>query len=568
MTRGATRSAARQLASTAVTPETSGPPAPLRPQRIAPWPLAGVPTIVAGLPDPPDVEEPDTNIAVTGVTHDSRAVQAGDLYAALPGSHTHGARFSAVAAEAGAVAVLTDEAGRSAAERSGLPVVVTSAPRRVLGPLASAIYGRPSDRLRLIGVTGTNGKTTVAYLVEAGLRGAGLRTGLLGTVETRVGDERMPSVRTTPEAPDLQALLAVMAERGAEAVAMEVSSHALALGRVGGCRFRTAGFTNLSQDHLDFHGSLEDYFAAKASLFVHGPGIPEADVVAEIAVVNADDSYGRRLLELRRDAVPVGERSASDGWRVSDVTAGPAGSMFVLRAPERLGGTAVPAAVPLPGGFNVANAAIAIALLAESGVPLADAVAGVARLEGVPGRMERVDAGQPFLAIVDYAHTPRAVEGLLTTIRQITPGRVITVLGCGGDRDAGKRPLMGEAVARLSDVAVLTNDNPRSEDPAVILAAMEAGARGVTGGARLLVIPDRSTAIATAVNEAGAGDAVVVAGKGHETGQEQDGRITPFDDRQALRSALSRLGGARGASPASGSGSGSDSDAAQAVRPA
>jgi UDP-N-acetylmuramoyl-L-alanyl-D-glutamate--2,6-diaminopimelate ligase len=455
-----------------------------------------------------------------------------------------------VAAEAGAVAVLTDEAGRSEAERSGLPVVVTSAPRRILGPVASAIYGRPSDRLRLIGVTGTNGKTTVAYLVEAGLRAAGLHTGLLGTVETRVGQERIPSVRTTPEATDLQALLAVMAECGAEAVAMEVSSHALALGRVGGCRFRTAGFTNLSQDHLDFHGSLEDYFAAKASLFLHGHGIPQADVAAENAVINADDPYGRRLLDQRRDAVAVGEQAGIDGWQISDVAAGAAGSAFMLRAPDRLGGARMPAAVRLPGNFNVANAAIAIALLVESGVPVADAVAGVAGLQGVPGRMERVDAGQAFLALVDYAHTPRAVEGLLATVRQITSGRVITVLGCGGDRDAGKRPLMGEAVARLSDVAVLTNDNPRSEDPAVILAAMEAGARGVSGGARLLVIADRAAAITAAVSEAGAGDAVVVAGKGHETGQEQDGRITPFDDRQALRSALDELGAARAVRPA------------------
>jgi UDP-N-acetylmuramoyl-L-alanyl-D-glutamate--2,6-diaminopimelate ligase len=500
-----------------------------------------VQAVAAGLPDPPDLTLPVASVAdvaVTGVTHDSRAVRPGDLYAALPGSHTHGARFTAVAAAAGAVAVLTDEPGRAEAERSGLPVVVTTAPRRVLGPLASAIYGRPSDRLRLIGVTGTNGKTTVAYLVEAGLRSAGVRTGLLGTVETRVGQERIPSVRTTPEAPDLQALLAVMAERGAEAVAMEISSHALALGRVGGCRFRVAGFTNLSQDHLDFHGSLENYFAAKASLFVHGPGIPQADVAAEIAVINADDEYGLRLLDLRTDAVAVGERTADEGWQISDVSAGPAGSTFTLRAPERVGGDRVDAAVRLPGSFNVANAAIAIALLAESGVPLSDAVAGVAGLEGVPGRMERVDEGQPFLAVVDYAHTPRAVEGLLTTIRQITSGRVITVLGCGGDRDAGKRPLMGQAVARLADVAVLTNDNPRSEDPAVILAAMEAGARSVTGGARLMVIPDRAAAIAAAVREARAGDVVVVAGKGHETGQEQNGRSTPFDDRQALRAAL------------------------------
>jgi UDP-N-acetylmuramoyl-L-alanyl-D-glutamate--2,6-diaminopimelate ligase len=284
-------------------------------------------------------------------------------------------------------------------------------------------------------------------------------------------------------------------------------------------------------------------------------------VSAEIALVNADDAYGRRLLELRRDAVAVGERAGSDGWQIRDVATGPAGSSFTLRPPERLAGDPLRASVRLPGNFNVANAAIAIALLAESGVPLADAVSGVARLDGVPGRMERVDAGQPFLALVDYAHTPRAVEGLLTTVRQITSGRMIVVLGCGGDRDAGKRPLMGAAVARLADVAVLTNDNPRSEDPAVILAEMEAGARSVTDGARLLVIPDRAAAIAAAVGEARAGDAVIVAGKGHETGQERDGRITPFDDRQALRSALGSSGG-----PGGSSGTGNPAD--RVVRPA
>ena len=479
-------------------------------------------------------------VRLTGVTLDSRAVRPGDLYAALPGSHTHGAQFCAQAVAAGAVAVLTDQDGRDRAVAAGLPpaaVLVVPDPRAVLGDVAAWVYGNPSDRLLLVGITGTNGKTTTSYLVDAGLRAAGHRTGLLGTVQTRVGDEVSDSARTTPEAPDVQALLALMVERGCTAAVLEVSSHALALGRVDGVVFDVAVFTNLSQDHLDFHRTIEDYFAAKATLFT-----PRR---ARMALVDVDDAYGRRLRDL--SSVPTQTCSSTGGdadWRAVDVRTEPTGSRFVLRGPadER-----VEVALTLPGAFNVANATCALAALAMAGVPLPSAVAGVAALAGVPGRMEPVTAGQSYLALVDYAHTPEAVTTLLATARTLAGahGRVLVVLGCGGDRDPYKRPLMGAAAVRGADLAVLTSDNPRSEDPAAILAAMVAGAADAVGppdpsDPRYVVEPDRARAIALAVDAARPGDVVLVAGKGHETGQEVGETVLPFDDRVVLREAIER----------------------------
>jgi UDP-N-acetylmuramoyl-L-alanyl-D-glutamate--2,6-diaminopimelate ligase len=453
-------------------------------------------------------------VRVTGCTHDSRAVRPGDLYAALPGAHVHGASFAADAVASGAVAVLTDAAG--AAQVHGVPALVAERPREVLGEVAAWVHGHPSEHLTVLGVTGTNGKTTVAFLLEAGLRAAGRSTALLGTVVTRIGVDEVPSRRTTPEATDLHAMFAVMRERGVDAVAMEVSSHALALGRVDGVRFDTALFTNLSQDHLDFHADMDDYLRAKASLFTPGR--------TRRGLVNADDPAGRQLLA--HPLVPLSSFGEKGEWRAEALALRDDGSTFRLVGP----GVDAPAGVRLPGAFNASNALAALACLVTAGVPVADAVRGVAELPGVPGRMERVDAGQPFLALVDYAHTPEAVATLLRTVRALTPGRVVVVLGCGGDRDRSKRPLMGRAAVEGADVAVLTSDNPRSEDPAAILAEMaQPGA---------LVEPDRRAAIALAVAQAGPGDAVVVAGKGHESGQEVAGVVTPFDDRVELRAAL------------------------------
>ncbi|MCA1710105.1 MAG: UDP-N-acetylmuramoyl-L-alanyl-D-glutamate--2,6-diaminopimelate ligase [Actinobacteria bacterium] len=456
------------------------------------------------------------DVLVSGCTHDSRTVEPGDLYAALPGARAHGADFADAVRAAGAAAVLTDAAG---ADRfAGLPVLVAEDPRGVLGEVARWVHGSPADDLLLLGVTGTNGKTTTAFLLEAGLRAAGHSTALLGTVLTRIGDEVLPSVRTTPEATDLQAMFAVMRERGVTAVAMEVSSHALALGRVDGVVFDVAAFTNLSQDHLDFHGSMAEYEAAKAQLFT-----PRR---ARRGVVNCDDPAGRRIVQGAQ--IPLSTYGEDADWTARKVDLRPDGSSFRLVGLDAELG----AQVRLPGAFNVANAVCALATLAAAGVDLQAAACGIADLPGVPGRMERVDAGQPFLAVVDYAHTPEAVTTLLSTVRALTSGRVIAVLGCGGDRDRAKRPLMGRAVAEGADVAVLTSDNPRSEDPRAILAEMAAGAPDAT------VEPDRRAAIALAVRIAGPGDAVVVAGKGHESGQEADGVVTPFDDRLVLREAV------------------------------
>jgi len=470
---------------------------------------------------------------VSGVTLDSRTVAPGDLYVALPGTKVHGAAFCADAVAAGAVAVLTDPDGRARATATGVPVFVLADPRGKLGEVSCWVYGDPSSRLRLIGVTGTSGKTTSTYLLESGLRAAGHQTGLIGGVETRIGRDRLPSTLTTPEAPDLQALFAVMAERGVTAAAMEVSSHSLALGRVAGTSFDVAVFTNLSQDHLDFHVDLEDYFRAKASLFM--PPV--------LGVINLDDKYGRRLASSA--LVPVTTFSATGkdeaDWRAVDVRSGADGSTFRVIGP---GGVEADVSVGLAGVFNVANALGAVVALVESGVRLEDAVAGLAACPGVPGRLERVPApGLDITAFVDYSHKPGAVEAVLRSLRPVTQGSLIIVLGCGGDRDKAKRPMMGAAAAALADVAILTSDNPRSEDPLAILAAMLDGVLSVPQDdrARIIVEPDRAAAIALAVGLAAPGDVIVVAGKGHETGQYVAGAVLPFDDRRVTAAALERV---------------------------
>jgi UDP-N-acetylmuramoyl-L-alanyl-D-glutamate--2,6-diaminopimelate ligase len=472
---------------------------------------------------------------VTGITHDSSAVRPGDLYAALPGSRHHGSEFCRAAAQAGAVAVLTDPAGRDRAILSGLPVFVVSDPRARLGEVASWIYGNPSGRLLLIGVTGTSGKTSTTYLVESGLREAGHLTGLIGGVETRVGAKVEQGGLTTPEATDLQAFLAVMAEQRVTAAAMEVSSHALALGRVAGTSYEVAIFTNLSQDHLDFHEDMDSYFAAKKELFT-----PR---YARSGVVNIDDPRGRTLATSA--PIPVTTFSASGrheaDWRAVDVRCGADGSTFGIIGP---GGVQADASITLPGPFNVANALAAIVALVEVGIGLGTAVAGVAACPGVPGRLERVEAGHDLTVLVDYSHKPGAVEAVLTALRPVTQNSLRIVLGCGGDRDAAKRPMMGAAAAGLADVAILTSDNPRSEDPLEILAEMLAGALSVPerDRARVIIEPDRAAAIGLAISGAAKGDVVLIAGKGHERGQYVQDRVIPFDDREVAARAIAERG--------------------------
>lgn len=455
---------------------------------------------------------------VTGVTLDSRAVAPGDLYAALPGANTHGARFAAGAVELGAAAILTDAQGEQTAGDLGVPVLVVADPRGVLGDVSVLVYGHPARRLRTYGVTGTNGKTTVTYMLAAALEELGVPSGTIGTTGTFVAGRRIPTARTTPEAPDVQALMALMADEGAQALAMEVSSHALILGRVDGIRFDVAAFTNLSPDHLDFHGSMTEYFDAKASLFTERR--------AALAVINTDDEWGRALAAQTRIPHSTYAVSGPADWQVTDVEADARGSSFTVVHADRQ----IPGFIAAPGTFNVANALAAIAMLVAAGHEPQAAVAALRAFHGVPGRMEVVPgtAGDPAV-IVDYAHTPDAVERALLAVRPLTQGRIWCVLGCGGDRDPSKRPAMGRIAATLSDRLIVTDDNPRSEVPAQIRAVVLSGAREATSDVE--EIGDRAEAITRAVHGAAPGDTVMILGKGHETGQEVAGVVHPFDDR-------------------------------------
>lgn len=486
---------------------------------VAQWlrQLAGssTPVLVRGPGDTP----------VTGLTLSTTRVRPGDLFAALPGMSSHGARFVEDALASGAVAVLTDPEG-AVLVPDEVPTVVVEGPRRHLGAVAATLYDHPATSMRMLAVTGTQGKTTVTQLAEGGLSRSGVSAAVIGTVGTRVAGHDVATSLTTPEAPDLQALFARMREESVVACAMEVSSHALALGRVDGIVFDVATFLNLGRDHLDFHADVEEYYAVKASLFTPAR--------ARRALVNLDDEHGRRLAA--ETTLPVSTFSvavAEADWRAVDVACGPEGSTFRILGPD---GFDVATSVPLPGDFNVANALAAVASAALAGLDAAGVADGIAGGPGVPGRLERIDAGQEFTVVVDYAHKPDAVEATLRTLRPLTSGRLLVVLGAGGDRDRGKRPVMGEIAARLADVVVVTDDNPRSEDPAAIRAELLAGARD--GDAELVEIGDRRAAIAAVLDRAGPGDVVLVAGKGHETGQEAAGVVTPFDDREVVREEL------------------------------
>lgn len=470
---------------------------------------------------------------MTGISLDSRLIQSGDLYVALPGVSRHGAEFVTEAVEAGAVAVLTDGSGaerltdRSA--RVDIPVVVRSEPRRNLGELAATVYGHPARRLTMFGITGTNGKTTTSHLLAAALRGAGLRTGVVGTLGFDVDGESLTGPRTTittPEAPDLQAVLAVMVERGAAAVVMEVSSHALALGRVDAIVFDVVAFTNFGRDHLDFHGDVESYFEAKALLF--------DPARARRAVLSVDDARGRSLLERIGTSLDVVTVSLVDGQADYRLTAIESDADVMLRITARTPDRALTFGLGLPGDFNVRNALTALAMADLTGVDLASAAAGLGAAT-VPGRMQPVVLNPPGPAVVvDFAHTPQAVTSVL---RALTGRRRIVVLGSGGDRDPEKRAPMGAAAVSEAEVVVVTDDNPRSEDPTRIRGAVLRGARAEQSRQRergrivdVLDGGDRRQAIATGLRSAGPADVVAILGKGHESGQEIAGQILPFDD--------------------------------------
>jgi UDP-N-acetylmuramoyl-L-alanyl-D-glutamate--2,6-diaminopimelate ligase len=468
-------------------------------------------------------------VQVTGVTLRGQNAQPGDLFAALPGATAHGARYAADAVAGGAVAVLTDPRGVDAMGPDvGVPVLLHPDPRSVLGELAATVYGHPSDRLRVIGVTGTSGKTTTTYLVEAGLRSADRVAGLIGTVGVRIDGRDQPSALTTPEAPDLQALLAVMVEQGVDTVVMEVSSHALTLGRVDGVHFAVGGFTNLSRDHLDFHPTMQDYFDAKARLFD-----PRSPSHATLSIICVDDDAGRRMARLADQPVSVSALGRDADWRVKNIATVEVGAQEFFAVDPA--GVHHGLRIGLPGRYNVANCLLAIALLDAVGVSPEQAAPGL-RTATVPGRLEPIDCGQGFLALVDYAHKPGALRAVLETLRAQSDGRLAVVFGAGGNRDPGKREPMGRVAAELADLVVVTDDNPRDEEPAAIRAAIVAGAK--EGAAQVVEIGDRREAIDHAVAWARPGDVVLIAGKGHEAGQTSRGHTNPFDDRVELAAAL------------------------------
>ena len=490
---------------------------PLGNNRTPPIPLAAVAAAV----DDAQVRG-GADLEVADASFDTREVVPGSLFFCVRGATVDGHDLAAEALAAGAAALVVERWLDLPAPQVRVPSV-----RAAMGPMSAALFGRPADAVAIVGITGTNGKTTTTYLLESILRAGGEVPAVIGTTGARIAGEPVAIARTTPEAPDLHRLLAAMRDRGVTAVAMEVSSHALAQDRVGGVRFDVAAFTNLSQDHLDFHGDLASYFDAKASLFTLER--------AASAAINLDDEHGRRL----RAGSPVPGLtyglSGNADVRATDLEVDTSGISF------RLDGRTITSS--LRGSFNVGNCLCAIAVGRLLGIDDETAAEGIRSLRGVPGRAEPVDEGQDFLVVVDYAHTPDSIQTVLAAARDVASGRVIVVFGCGGDRDRGKRPLMGAAATSAADLTIITSDNPRSEDPLAIIDEIEAGAR--RGGGQYVIEPDRRAAIRAAVAGASTGDVVVIAGKGHEQGQEFGDRTVPFDDRAVAAQELRAAGGAR-----------------------
>ena len=464
------------------------------------------------------------DLEITGVAYRADRVRPGDLFVCLPGTRFDGHVFAPLAVERGATALLV-------ARRLTLDVPQVQVPdtRLAMALMATEFAGHPSRALRLVGITGTNGKTTSAFLLHSVLEAAGLRSGLIGTVEARIGGRVESVTHTTPESVDLQAMLARMVAAGDVACAMEVSSHALAQSRVAGTDFAAAIFTNLTRDHLDYHASVEDYYLAKRRLFDRGQDGPNPPGAS-----NLDDTFGRRLA---REAGLL-------GYSIDD----PSGDVVAEQVEWRRGGVTARIRTPrgplqiesrLRGRFNLENVLGVVSAGELLGLDHAAVAAGIGRVAGVPGRMEPIEMGQPFEVLVDYAHTPDSLENVLRTARDLTTGRLIVVFGCGGDRDRGKRPQMGEIARRLADLAVVTSDNPRSEAPDTIIAEILEGSG--RSGANLQVEPDRRAAITLAIADARPGDVVVIAGKGHERGQDIAGVVTPFDDRAVARDVLEDL---------------------------
>ena len=465
----------------------------------------------------------DPALTFLGATSRDGDVVEGDLFLAYPGENTHGANFAASAISRGARAIVTDLEGAKIAE--GLPVIVVPHARTAGALISAGLYGKPMQEMVSIGITGTNGKTTVSTLLHQLFQEAGRESGLIGTVETRIGRERIASARTTPEADALQAFAATMSERHLRHLVMEVSSHAMVMQRMVGSHFAMVGFTNLSQDHLDFHQDMESYFKAKAGLFTLE--------YADQAFINIDNDFGLRLYsECGVPTTSLSRQNPKASWHFTSITPTATGTTFTARG---VGGILIESSTPLHGYFNLDNILLVLAIAIECGIDPLDCAALIPKLKGAPGRMETVDRGQDFTALVDYAHTPDAVRNVLATATEFTTGKVIAVLGCGGDRDSSKRPLMGSALLEESGVAVFTSDNPRSEDPAEIMKDMTKHLQ-IAEPSRVII--DRHKAIAYAVSICQPGDTLLVLGKGHENGQEIKGEKIDFDDRLVLSKIL------------------------------
>ena len=482
--------------------------------------------VLSGVPLPAPLPETLAQAPVEGLDYDSRRVARNFLFFAFPGAKADGRAFAPEALARGALAVVSESPAPEALRAQWIQV---EHGRRALARAAGSFYRHPDERLCLVGLTGTNGKTTTAHLLEAVFRAAGLRTLLVGTVEYRLAGQALSAINTTPESLDLFRLFTELEAAGGAHAVMEASSHALALGRIYGMRFHTAVFTNLTRDHLDFHRGMEDYFAAKRRLF-EGAGAPPP----RFAVLNHDDLWGRRL-QAEAETVWYG-LEAGAALRAENVVAGFEG----LRFEACFQGRRFPVVSRLPGRMNIYNILAAWGAASTCGIAPEVIAGGIAECRAVPGRFEKIEEGQPFLVAVDYAHTDDALRNVISVARALNPRRVITLFGCGGDRDRAKRPLMGEAAAELSDFVVLTSDNPRSEDPLTIINDALVGLR--RRDTRHVIEPDREAAIRRALEEAAPGDIVIVAGKGHETYQVLKDRTIPFDDREVVRKILRGFG--------------------------
>ena len=462
-------------------------------------------------------------VVISGVSINAQKVVPGDLFIAFAGANTHGISYLEQAISNGAVAVLSDKK-----IEASIPSFIHPKPREIVGAISAWLYGHPFESLKAVGITGTNGKTTTANLVKQIWQLNSIKSGLIGTLGVEIADDKLESARTTPEADDLQAIAAAMVEQGCKNLVMEVSSHAIDQGRIKGAKYEVVAFSNLTQDHLDYHLSMENYFQAKANLF--------ATEYAKAAVINIDDSYGKKLSkQVKIPVVTVSRKDSTADWYLAKAEI--KNGLYQVEIKSK-SGEILSENFALLGDYNLDNLLLAVAIVSSAGLSLDKIASTISKLQSVPGRLESINAGQKFTALVDYAHTPDAVERVIATVKSATSGKIIGVLGCGGDRDASKRSLMGHALFNGCDLAIFTSDNPRSESAEAILKQMTAG---IDLGKKGLVEIDRKSAINLAVENAQSGDVVLLMGKGHESGQEVNSVVTPFDDRVELAESIKRL---------------------------